>query len=87
MASGMATTYGAGGALRGLVPRGDDRRDERGNGSLVAVVHDLRARLAEVDLDRGDAGNLSQRRVDVFDTPVARHAGDPQGGDHEATVA
>lgn len=51
------------------------------------VMHDLGPTIREVDVDRGDAGDLAERRGDVFDAPVARHAGDPQGGDHTVTVA
>jgi len=60
--------------------------DEGGDRGFL-VVDDLRSTLGQIDLDRRHAGHLPQRCVDVFDTAVARHTGDPQGGDHLATLA
>lgn len=70
--------------VRGFVPGLGDRGDQRLDGCLV---HDLGPTIREVDLDGRNARNFTEGRVDVFDTAVARHTGDPQGGDHAATVA
>jgi two-component system chemotaxis sensor kinase CheA len=51
------------------------------------LVHDLGPTIREVDLHGAHAGHFAEGRGDVLDAPVARHAGDPQGGDHAATVA
>jgi hypothetical protein len=70
--------------VRSFVARAGDRCDQRVDGRLV---HDLGPTSPEIDRDGRNAGYLTKCRVYVFDAAIARHAGDPQGGDHVATVA
>ena len=70
------------GRVAGIVDGRDEGRDRR-----LLVVDDLRSPVRQIDLDRRHAGHFPQRRIDVFDAAVARHTGDPQGGDHVVTVA
>ena len=74
-------------SLRGVIAGGFDRGDERRYWTLLGVVYDLGACGREIDLDGRHTAHLSQRRIDVLHAAVARHPGDLQGGDHEATVA
>lgn len=69
----------------GLVAGVFDGRDQTDHRHLV--VDDLRLAARQVDLDGRHAGDFAQGVVDMFPAAVARHAGDPQGGDHEPVIA
>ena len=50
-------------------------------------MYDPRVATFELHLDAGDAVNAPERGLYVLDAAVAGHAANPQGGNHEATVA
>ena len=69
------------------ISRAIDRCEQGRYRRLLGIVNDLRAVLAEADLDGGHPRYSPKRLVDMLHAAVAGHPGNRQCGDHGVTLA